>query len=240
MTQVLVRRKRASQRYDRQLWDQAAKALKEDNDSTMDLSVLNGRVPISDVQATVQETLDQCVRKRWVYTKSNGEKVVLYKIFERIVKWVNKFKEVGDITMQYDPAHAALPWAAVRFLLQGAVSSVETFGIMAEGVELTSRIITIYAEVEKTCLKGVSKLKTLLAGRLITLYTAVLKYLARAGHYFSQSTGKRVLKGALQTFQSSVSPWLNGIREAEADVSRLVELVQAEGSYVICLTCQLT
>ena len=111
---------------------------------------------------------------------------------------------------------------------------------MAEGVEFTSRVITIYAEVEKTCLKGVSKLKTLLASRLITLYTAVLKYLVRAGHYFSQSTGKRVLKGALQTFQSSVSPWLDGIREAEVDVSKLVELVQAEGSYVICLTRQLT
>ena len=98
-----MHRKRASQRYDRQLWEQAAKALKEDNDSKMDLSVLNGPLPINDVHATVQQKLDQCVRKRWVYTRSNGEKVVLYKILEQIVKWVNKFKEMCDITMQYDP-----------------------------------------------------------------------------------------------------------------------------------------
>lgn len=32
--------------------------------------------------------------------------------------WVNKFKEVVDVAIQYDPVHAALPWAAVRFLLQ--------------------------------------------------------------------------------------------------------------------------
>jgi len=30
---------------------------------------------------------------------------------------VHKFKEIGDIVMQYDPVHAALPWAAVRFIL---------------------------------------------------------------------------------------------------------------------------
>ena len=31
---------------------------------------------------------------------------------------MNKFKEVGDIAVQYDPGHAALPWAAIRFFLQ--------------------------------------------------------------------------------------------------------------------------
>lgn len=37
---------------------------------------------------------------------------------ERIVNWLHKFKEVGDIAVQYDPVHAALPWAGVRFLRQ--------------------------------------------------------------------------------------------------------------------------
>lgn len=31
---------------------------------------------------------------------------------------VNKFKDVGDVAASYDPVHAALPWAAVRFLLE--------------------------------------------------------------------------------------------------------------------------
>ncbi len=39
-------------------------------------------------------------------------------MFEKIVVWVRKFKAVGDIAVQYDPAHASLPWAGVRLILQ--------------------------------------------------------------------------------------------------------------------------
>lgn len=34
-----------------------------------------------------------------------------------VAVWIQKFIEVGDIAIQYDPGHAALPWAAVRFVL---------------------------------------------------------------------------------------------------------------------------
>lgn len=36
---------------------------------------------------------------------------------EKLVGWIVKFKEVVDIAVQYDPVHAALPWAGVRFIL---------------------------------------------------------------------------------------------------------------------------
>ena len=36
---------------------------------------------------------------------------------DKLVGWITKFKEVGDIAVQYDPVHAALPWAGVRFIL---------------------------------------------------------------------------------------------------------------------------
>ena len=36
----------------------------------------------------------------------------------KVIDWIDKFREVGDLAIQYDPGHAALPWAAVRFLLQ--------------------------------------------------------------------------------------------------------------------------
>ena len=35
----------------------------------------------------------------------------------RLVGWITKFKEIGDIAVQYDPVHAALPWAGVRLIL---------------------------------------------------------------------------------------------------------------------------
>jgi hypothetical protein len=56
--------------------------------------------------------------KRWRYTRKTGETVILRDLFEKIIKWMNVFKEAGDMAAQYDPVHAALPWAGVRLLLQ--------------------------------------------------------------------------------------------------------------------------
>lgn len=47
-------------------------------------------------------------------------------LFSKIVKWIDIFKQVGDAAVQYDPVHAALPWAGVRFLLQ--VRGIQEFG----------------------------------------------------------------------------------------------------------------
>ena len=214
----------------RQLWAEAA-ALTRGDALGMDHSSTGSHVTIEDVHAAVQKKLDECTRKRWKYISSNGQKVVLWDLMNKIVKWVNKVKEVGDVAIQYDAGHAALPWAAIRFLLQASVSSVETFGHMLEGVELTSKIIATYAEIERTCLKGVSKLKTQLADALIKMYASVLAFLSRARQYFGQSSGKRALKGAIQSYQTSVDPWVKRINNAEKDVLKLTGLVQAEGSF---------
>ena len=230
-THILAHRKKASHRARRRLWDEAAKSLDDDDTSKIDKGILEGHVSINEVGAIVQQKLEECTSKRWEFTRSNGQKIVLWKVLEKVMKWVNRFKEVGDLAVQYDPGHAALPWAVVRFVLQVSVSSVETFGHMLDGVELTTRIIAIYAEVERTCLRGVSKLKTHLANALVKLYAAVLTYLAKASHYFGQSTGKRIFKGAFLSSTTGVVPWTDRISDAETEVSRLVELVQAEGAY---------
>ena len=212
----------------RELWAEAADLERGDTSGT-NYSSTGNHVSIEDVHAAVQNRLDECMRKRWKYIRSDGQKVVLWDVLNKIMKWVNKFKEVGDVAIQYDPGHAALPWAAIRFLLQASVGSVETFGHMLEGVELSSKIIATYAEVERTCLKGVSKLKAQLANALVKLYAGVLAFLSRARRYFGHSSGKRAFKGAFQSYQTSVDPWIEQINNAEKDVLKLTGLVQAEG-----------
>lgn len=59
-------------------------------------------------------------------------------VLENIAGWVNKFKEAGDMVVQYDPVHASLPWAAVRFLLQTVVNDVELFGAMVNDCKAPS------------------------------------------------------------------------------------------------------
>lgn len=232
-TQILAHRQRVAHRAQRRLWDEAIKSLgefDEDDFSAVVKRDFEAQISIKEVVATVQQSIDGTKAKRWAYTKSNGQKVVLWELLGKVLKWVNKFKEVGDSAVQYDPGHAALPWAAVRFVLQASVSSVEVFGSMVDGVELTTRVIAIYTEVERLYLKGVSKLKTYLANALVKLYAAVLTYLARAIHYLRQSSGKRLMKGAFHSTATVVTPWIDKINEAETEVSRLKEIVQAEGA----------
>jgi ankyrin repeat domain-containing protein 50 len=47
-----------------------------------------------------------------------GKKIILRDVAEKIVSWLDKFKQVGDAAANFDPVHASLPWAGVRFLLQ--------------------------------------------------------------------------------------------------------------------------
>lgn len=100
------------------LWDQAFDHLSKDIKQQLNFDSLNASVAPSEILSLVQRKKDECVRKRWKYIRSNGEEVILRDTFERMVGWIEKFKAVGDIAVQYDTAHAALPWAAVRFLLQ--------------------------------------------------------------------------------------------------------------------------
>lgn len=45
--------------------------------------------------------------------------------------------------MQYDPVHAALPWAAVRFVLEVAVNGFETLDLALSSIERLANYITI-------------------------------------------------------------------------------------------------
>jgi len=51
-----------------------------------------------------------------------GRQLILRDVAEKAINWINKFKEVGDVAVNFDPVHAALPWAGVRFLLQVPIS----------------------------------------------------------------------------------------------------------------------
>jgi len=47
-----------------------------------------------------------------------GEEIVMGDIGMKILHWIDRFKQIGDIIVQYDPVHAVLPWAGFRFLLK--------------------------------------------------------------------------------------------------------------------------
>jgi hypothetical protein len=63
---------------------------------------------------------DAC-RERGLKFKFGGKTFVVRDLADKILSWVEKFKEIGDIAMQYDPGHAALPWAGIRLVLQACL-----------------------------------------------------------------------------------------------------------------------
>lgn len=229
-TKVLAHRHLSLSKRRRWLWDEALERLEAKDPSKKVLLTIGDKVNICEVHAAVKQRLDECLAKQWEFIKKNGERIKVRHYLQMIAHWIEKFISTGDIAVQYDPAHAALPWAAVRFLLQAAVNSVESFDAMLRGIEISTEIIATYAEQEKKLLRGESKSKKQLADSLVKLYEAVLRYLGRAGAYFQQTTFKRVLKDSFQPTQMSVNALLDSIRDAENHVLKFVRFVEHEGN----------
>jgi len=43
--------------------------------------------------------------------------VYIRDVLGKVAFWLDKIKSVGDVVASFDPVHAALPWAGVRFLI---------------------------------------------------------------------------------------------------------------------------
>lgn len=170
------------------LWAQAAATLRPNEQLSIDLNDPTMSNSVDDVLQYAKSRQSECIKKGWKYKKRNGEEVQIRDIFSKIVVWVKKFKEIGDTIVQYDPGHTALPWAAVRFVLEIAVSDDQTFGAMADGLELVSKLITRSKVVEELYLLKLSSMKSQLRNSLLALYSAILIYLGRAGSYYKEST----------------------------------------------------
>jgi hypothetical protein len=76
--------------------------------------------PKAAIDAAYEEakrSQDEYKSKEWVWTV-RGKKVKLRHIADNVVKFIDKFKGVGDLLSSLDPVHAGLPWAGVKLLLE--------------------------------------------------------------------------------------------------------------------------
>ena len=153
---------------------------------------------LSDLQALTESAKEQCIKKRWRFSRPgrNGETIVLRDIFAKMVVWIERFKQVGDTVVQYDPGHAALPWAGVRFILQVAIGDIVKFDFVVEGAESIARMLGRYAIFEEIYLYRTSKASMELENALVRLYSTILMYQSKAKRFFDQSSSKRILRSA--------------------------------------------
>ncbi len=100
----------------RNLWDFAASHLSDKDKACIDFT---STAKLDELLAAVHNKKHECQQKQWTVERGpERTAIVLRDVFTKIATWVEKFVECGDCAAQYDPGHAALPWAAVRFLLK--------------------------------------------------------------------------------------------------------------------------
>lgn len=100
------------------MWEQALQKLDPVDRQLINSTRADRRAVIDDLLKVVAEKHRASIGKQWKYTKRNGEMVPIRDVFQKVVDWVKKFREVGDTVAQYDPAHMSLPWAGIGVLLQ--------------------------------------------------------------------------------------------------------------------------
>ena len=86
------------------------------NDQQALRSGLGIPVTIGDVKASIAEARGKA-DKKWTIKGQRGD-LNLRVHFDKVIHWVQEFVSIGDTIVTYEPGHAALPWAAMRFLLQ--------------------------------------------------------------------------------------------------------------------------
>ncbi|KAF5977580.1 hypothetical protein FBULB1_6512 [Fusarium bulbicola] len=103
------------------LWKKACENLPKDVKDWL-ASLEQGIQPNTTGAEQIDALIEQTSEKQRDLEKSNNK---FRKYFDKIIHWLDKFKGIGDVVSSFDPVHAALPWAAFRFVLEAMLAERE-------------------------------------------------------------------------------------------------------------------
>lgn len=114
----------------------------------------------------------------------DGHEIKLRDVYGNIISCATRFRDVGDLAIQADPGHAALPWAVIRLCLTAAINEHEMYGVMMQGIEMVSGLVTHYIVIERIFIDEDSDHASAVKNSLLALYTAIMDFLLEALKYF--------------------------------------------------------
>ncbi|KAF9878883.1 hypothetical protein CkaCkLH20_03783 [Colletotrichum karsti] len=205
------------------LWVEAYERLPNELRTSLKAASDPGVDVLEAVLQAAQKRLHEMNDGRWKFKRPGGGAFIVRDAMEKVIKWIDRFKAVGDTVVQYDPTHAALPWAAVRFLLQVAVNDFEIYGALVENIDFICRLIRRHAISEAIYARYSTSASLALRETLILLYSKVLSYLANAIRYMDPKG--HVIRS---TFKSPKSFEIQGIVSSDTEVDKCFRLVLAE------------
>ena len=108
-----------------ELWDRALRQLRKSKADRDIVAVIEEIVknPAGNNEiteggpGTVKGFAKDIKEKMELQIKGQGENSDTNRFVQKTVSVLNRFISVGDVAVNFDPVHAALPWAAVRFVL---------------------------------------------------------------------------------------------------------------------------
>ncbi|KAI5794245.1 hypothetical protein FPQ18DRAFT_388611 [Pyronema domesticum] len=166
---------------------------------------------VSDASSFVQNILNDKQENAWKI-EIKGEKIVLRDIAMKLLGWMDRFKEIGDTIVQFDPVHAALPWAVFRFLLKVCMDQQKTMDAILVGLENIAGLIQRCTLYELLYLSEDSSGSKNLEKSMLRLYIAILKFLAKAIDKLKQNH----LKSVFTT--EDISNYLGDVQNLEKTV----------------------
>ncbi|KAK7918400.1 hypothetical protein PG985_010274 [Apiospora marii] len=117
---------------------------------------------------------------------------VLSDVTDKFRTWLVRFREVGDIAVSFDPVHAALPWAAFRFILQ---QSAEILLGLERAMKMCLRC-RIYENLYLDASSQGRESSTALRHSIVEIFKCVLSFLSVAS---VQITKTQNLKDAVHS-----------------------------------------
>ncbi|MCJ1329428.1 hypothetical protein MMC10_006108 [Thelotrema lepadinum] len=103
----------------RNLWTTALQSLHPDERTIFDQVGVGAAEPdiISHLLSAAKAKEEECATHQWKF-KLFGREIILRDLVAKVVEYIEKFQSIGDAIVNFDPVHCALPWAAVKLLLQ--------------------------------------------------------------------------------------------------------------------------
>jgi hypothetical protein len=72
---------------------------------------------LNEAYSIAKELQARSAMKRWSWTY-RGRQVYVQDQADKLVRFIDKFKSVGNLVANVDPVHIGLPWAGVRSILE--------------------------------------------------------------------------------------------------------------------------
>jgi hypothetical protein len=176
-------------------WEEAFQILSPQDQQSLHFIITSSKIDIlSQIIGITHEKRVQYIAGEWG-VGYGGTTVVIRDVVDRVIGWMDKFKNLGSILAPVDPVYATLPWAAFRFLLmvmgEDSARMGGVFVVLEDLIAILSRC-EIY---EGLYLKGIrfAPVYEHLEKALVVLYAAILAFLAKTKRFYETGIAGMIL-----------------------------------------------